>query len=440
MYENDEKNIEMTDLFNDGGVVKTILRASAENVRPQVGQEIAISYTRTDADDAGTHNLVYIVGTSSSNLFIPLRTMDKIVCSMNRGEKCSVRIESQYSGSSGMNLEMTLVHIQHSGGNPLGGVPSSLSQYQDHLLQNPDVMEQMLSSPFMQSLLSDPEVMGSMMNNNPQMQQLMEQNPELRNMMNDPEFIQQSMEAMRNPAMMREMMRNTDRAMSNIESMPGGSAALHKLYNEIQAPLYEAASDIDGGALKNTKVADSKQLKAKYGEMMAPKKPVTEPMRNPWAPQQPSLPQLVSPVVNAPTTTGRGNNMFDMSSMAQMMQDPGMQQMMSTMFAGQNSHQSSADPFADPNFVRQLFNPSTIQAMSNLERGIGHSGNVQNAFGNFLLAQSDNPEERYRTQLATLRSMGFEDTEAAIRALERTGGNVDQAVQVLIAEMESNPS
>ena len=31
---------------------------------------------------------------------------------------------------------------------------------------------------------------------------------------------------MRNPALMREQTRNTDRAMANIEGMPGGAAAL----------------------------------------------------------------------------------------------------------------------------------------------------------------------------------------------------------------------
>jgi ubiquilin len=310
-------------------------------------------------------------------------------------------------------------------------------------------MEQMLSSPFMQSLLSNPDIMNSMMENNPQMQQLMEQNPELRNMMNDPEFIQQSMEAMRNPAMMREMMRNTDRAMSNIESMPGGSAALHKLYNEIQAPLYEAASDIgDGNTMKGSKVTDAKQLKAKYGEMIAPKKPVSEPMRNPWATQSMTIPPVISsPVIGVPTTPSPGqptpapNNMFDMSAMAQMMQDPGMQQMMSSLFGqtGNSATRGPADPMSDPNFLRQMFDPNSIQAMSQLQRSLGimsgtSGNNLGTSFGSFIAAQNNNPEERYRVQLATLRSMGFQDTQASIRALDRTGGNVDRAVDLLIAE------
>jgi hypothetical protein len=53
----------------------------------------------------------------------------------------------------------------------------------------------------------------------------------------------QAMQMARNPAMMREMMRTQDRAMSNLESMPGGFNALRRLYTEVQEPLMSAAQD-----------------------------------------------------------------------------------------------------------------------------------------------------------------------------------------------------
>jgi hypothetical protein len=49
----------------------------------------------------------------------------------------------------------------------------------------------------------------------------MERNPELNHMLNNPEILRQTMEIARNPAMMQELMRNQDRAMSNLESIPG---------------------------------------------------------------------------------------------------------------------------------------------------------------------------------------------------------------------------
>jgi ubiquilin len=292
-------------------------------------------------------------------------------------------------------------------------------------------MEQMVSSPYMQSLLSNPDTLRSLMGANPQMQQLMEQNPELRNLMSDPDFLRQSMDAMRNPAVMREMMRNTDRAMSNLESIPGGSAALHKLYNEVQEPLFEATRGAEtSGSVQ--KVNDANQLKAKYGEMAKPERPISEPMTNPWV----TAPVFSSTASSPPSV----QSPMDFSAMGQMMQNPGMQQLMSSMFRSKNA--GSATTFQDPNFLQQLFNPTSIQAMAGLEQSIAGlqqgnsvpSNGFNSMFGNFLTASQNDPQRKYATQLATLRSMGFTDVNAAINALERSGGDLSRAIDILDAE------
>lgn len=51
------------------------------------------------------------------------------------------------------------------------------------------------------------------------------------------------MELARNPAMMQEMMRNQDRALSNLESVPGGYNALRRMYTDIQEPMLTAARE-----------------------------------------------------------------------------------------------------------------------------------------------------------------------------------------------------
>jgi len=43
------------------------------------------------------------------------------------------------------------------------------------------------------------------------------------------------------------------------------------------------------------------------------------------------------------------------------------------------------------------------------------------------------PEERYRVQLQQLSDMGFTDTQANIRALTQTGGNVQLAIERLLS-------
>lgn len=56
-------------------------------------------------------------------------------------------------------------------------------------------------------------------------------------------LISQTMELARNPAMMQEMMRNQDRALSNLESIPGGYNALRRMYTDIQEPMFSAARE-----------------------------------------------------------------------------------------------------------------------------------------------------------------------------------------------------
>ncbi|XP_046555172.1 ubiquilin-1-like [Haliotis rubra] len=91
---------------------------------------------------------------------------------------------------------------------------------QTELLSNPDMLRQMMENPFVQQMMSNPDVMRQLITNNPQMRELMERNPEITHMLNNPELMRQTMELARNPAMLQELMRTQDRAMSNLESIP----------------------------------------------------------------------------------------------------------------------------------------------------------------------------------------------------------------------------
>lgn len=53
-------------------------------------------------------------------------------------------------------------------------------------------------------------------------------------MLNNPDLLRQTMELARNPAMLQELMRSHDRAISNLESIPGGYNALQRMYRDIQ--------------------------------------------------------------------------------------------------------------------------------------------------------------------------------------------------------------
>lgn len=107
-------------------------------------------------------------------------------------------------------------------------------------MADPETMQQIMNSPVMQHLTSNPELFRSMMESNPAIQDLIRRNPEVGHVLNDPQMLRQSLEMARNPAMQAEMIRQHDRALSNVESMPGGFNLLSRMYSDVQQPLMDA--------------------------------------------------------------------------------------------------------------------------------------------------------------------------------------------------------
>lgn len=128
---------------------------------------------------------------------------------------------------------------------------AGLPDFEQELTQNPNMMRDIMNMPAVQSLMNNPEIMRSLIMSNPQMREIMERNPELAHILNDPSILRQTLEASRNPELMREMMRNTDRAMSNIESSPEGFNMLRRMYENVQEPLLNATT-MGGGAATDT--------------------------------------------------------------------------------------------------------------------------------------------------------------------------------------------
>merc|ERR1719198_370122 len=89
--------------------------------------------------------------------------------------------------------------------------------------------------------------MQQQMMNNPQMVDDLMNSPIMQNLMSNPELIRQTMNIARNPELLREQMRSTDRAMSNIEAHPEGFNMLRRMYENVQEPLLDAATG-DGGS------------------------------------------------------------------------------------------------------------------------------------------------------------------------------------------------
>lgn len=95
--------------------------------------------------------------------------------------------------------------------------------------------------PIFDNLFANPENVRSVIMSNPQVQELIDRQPEIAHLFNNPEIFRQAIEIIRNPSMMQEMIRSQDRALSNLESIPGGYNALERMYRDIQEPMINAA-------------------------------------------------------------------------------------------------------------------------------------------------------------------------------------------------------
>ncbi|XP_056400987.1 ubiquilin-4 isoform X1 [Hyla sarda] len=175
-------------------------------------------------------------------------------------------------------------------------------QMQRQLMSNPEMLSQIMENPLVQNMMSNPDLMRQMIMSNPQMQQLMERNPEISHMLNNPELMRQTMELARNPAMMQEMMRNQDRALSNLESIPGGYNALRRMYTDIQEPMFSAAREQFGNNPFSTAGGSE-------GSASQPLRTENrEPLPNPWNPSSPQ---------SQPPTSEGGNSSSSSSTTTQ---------------------------------------------------------------------------------------------------------------------------
>ncbi|XP_073122187.1 ubiquitin domain-containing protein DSK2b-like [Henckelia pumila] len=388
------------------------------------------------------------------------------------------------------------------------GVPD-FEQVQQQLTQNPNMMREMINSPAIQSLMNNPEIMRSLIMSNPQMREIIDRNPELAHILNDPGVLRQTLEAARNPELMREMMRNTDRAMSNIESSPEGFNMLRRMYENVQEPFLNATTM---GAGANTDVGsnpfaallqnqDASQTReesnsANSGPEMATGTavPNTNPLPNPWSnsgssqtnnatrtnstddARLPSIPGLGG--LSVPELERMG--MSDSSAFNRLLQNPAMAQMMQSFLSNPqymdqilslnpqlravlDTNPQLREMMQNPEIVRELTSPETMQQMMALQQQLsqlsrqqstqggvqtGQGRGVENNMGLDMLmnmfgglgagsltasnAPDVPPEELYSTQLSQLQEMGFFDTEENIRALRATSGNVHAAVERLL--------
>jgi len=258
------------------------------------------------------------------------------------------------------------------------------------------------------------------MTSSPQIQALIRDNPEAASLFRDPQFLREQLRVATNPRLMQEQMRNNDRMLSNIESIPGGFNALSSVFRSMNSP-----ADMADARDTSTELAN-RQFAERYGVNTSPTSTTGSPndqaLPNPWAapppiqrsPQrthttavsQPYSPQMFMPnsqMFARPNTTATQQNSqpqasFNFASMMQALQS-------------QNRQQSSNTAFAIPGFG--MPQPS-IPAPT-------------------ILAPSQDSKQRYEKQIKELADMGFTDSDKCTRALLASSGDVSAAIDYLIS-------
>ena len=296
----------------------------------------------------------------------------------------------------------------------------SMQQMRQQLMQNPEMMDQIMNSPLFQSLVNNPNMMQNMFQNNPQMQQILSENPELRHALNDPETQRQSMRMASNPALRREMMRNQDRALQNIEAHPEGFNHLRRMYENVQAPMMEAsinaanannpfANNVSPSVRQAQQEAQRQEAERGQGNSTSPN---TQALPNPWG--RPTAQRPSNPPAN--TNGAGGNNVnrnlgnlfgggmglgggaanMDPNQVANMMENPMMQNMMNQIISDPNflSNMEQSNPMIrqmfqqnpmirqmmqNPAMMRQMMNPATIRASMQLRQAMQQQGGGQGA-------------------------------------------------------------
>ncbi|XP_004774133.1 ubiquilin-1 isoform X1 [Mustela nigripes] len=304
------------------------------------------------------------------------------------------------------------------------------SQMQRQLMSNPEMMVQIMENPFVQSMLSNPDLMRQLIMANPQMQQLIQRNPEISHMLNNPDIMRQTLELARNPAMMQEMMRNQDRALSNLESIPGGYNALRRMYTDIQEPMLSAAQEQFGGNPFASLVSNTSS-----GEGSQPSRTENrDPLPNPWAPQASQSSSASSGTTS--TVGGTGANAASGTSGqsssapnlgpgvgASMFNTPGMQSLL---------QQITENPQLMQNMLSAPYMRSMMQSLSQ-----NPDLAAQMMLNNPLFAGNPQLQEQMRQQLPTfLQQMQNPDTLSAMsnpRAMQALL-QIQQGLQTLATE------
>ncbi len=286
------------------------------------------------------------------------------------------------------------------------------------------------------------------------MQKLMEKNPEVRQMLSNPSYLQQISEAMSNPNVMKEMMRNHDRQLSNIESIPGGFNYLTSMYQSLDDALFE------DDAFDKRRTSASNDVSSEPSRTLN-----VDALPNPWASDSADhvqTPNRANPFGRDTDSSAQVNALSSLLGMGSPTEGSStgpsanpmhsfMNPQLASMFGMPPTVNASSQP---PNFppTNQASSPGFPNMAAQLSAMLNPNSTPSSTspFANFPFAlppsfapvtpsaapqPTVNPEEKFKDQLQMMKDMGFDDQQKCIRALYASAGDVESAIQYLLERL-----
>lgn len=337
------------------------------------------------------------------------------------------------------------------------------NRLQTELIQNPELLKRVLENPLVNSMMGDIEHMKKLLVSNPQMKDLISRHPEIKFMLNNPELLKQTAELAKNPSMLQELMRGVDGGSQ--DEMEGNAyQTLPSVYNAFQAPSLAAAQE---------KVAQAQQRNDAAGIF-------NNPQMSSLLQQMAENPQVVQNMLEAPYTQTMLQALAADPNMATALVNenpwyqgnPALQKYVASMMP------QLVNQLQNPEILNMMANPQAVNALLHIQEGmeqlrnaapalVGNIGlgpfgdftasdrsetpteekeppkTYQDSFSQFMsrmitgMSQWDPnaaPEDRFKIQLEYMKAMGFDNEERNLQMLTATFGDINAAVQKMLAQ------
>lgn len=285
--------------------------------------------------------------------------------------------------------------------------------------------------------------------------EVLERNPDFAQIFNNrdlPEVLQNALHMMTNPSVMQEMVRSQDRAMSNLESLPGGFNVLSRLYRDVEQPMMDALSenlnhlsnlstsqtrtnvvnnsdasetfpnpwshDTRTGAV-NLNGSTLQQLRQSIRGVLEDSQLLTEPAEN----QARSAEDIEAPEENATNSPVQDNTNHE--------QGP----------VNANSTRDAMLQFLglDSNFISNLENvgvEGSEEPIPPSEGNAEHLIDILPSTMNDIIRSGLQFREIYQTKVEQMVTMGFTNTSENLAALIDANGDINAAVDIILSHRE----